>query len=181
MRMFLALRPLKLGVILTLLAFLLGFGLGGAFGAAEDSIKGRLRRDGEAALQTAYGGDEAAMDKVVSKSWTYLKRAHMHGGGMASAALAMILLLATIPGAEAARKLTAFLLGAGSLGYPAFWLLAGLKAPGLGGTGAAKEALQWLAIPSAGAFLLGTTMTLVLFTRAAVAHDPEALEATSVR
>ena len=125
MRMFLALRPLKVGIILTLLAFLFGFGLGGAFGAAEDSIKGKLRRDGEAALETVYGGDEAKMDKVVSKSWSYLKRAHMHGGGMAAAALALILLVATLPGSESPRKLTALLLGGGSLGYPMFWLLAG--------------------------------------------------------
>jgi hypothetical protein len=179
--MFLALRPLKFGVILTLLAFLFGFGLGGAFGAAEDAIKGKLRRDGEAALDSAYGGDEAKMNKVVSKSWVYLKRAHMHGGGMAAAALAMILLLATLPGGGGARKLTAFLLGAGSLGYPIFWLLAGLKAPGLGSTGAAKESLKLLALPSSGAFLLGTAMTLVLFTKAALLADPEEMETTSIR
>lgn len=181
MRMFLALRPLKVGVILTLLAFLLGFGLGGTFGAAEDAIKGKLRRDGEAALDSAYSGDEAKMNGVVSKSWSYLKRAHMHGGGLAAAALGMILLLATLPGASAPRTFTASLLGAGALGYPLFWLLAGLKAPGLGGTDAAKASLAWLALPSSGAFILGTAMTLVHFTRAALTHDPESLEATSVR
>ena len=62
-------------------------------------------------------------------------------------------------------RITGWLLGLGALGYSAFWLWAGFRAPGLGSTGAAKESLRWLAMPSAGAMLLGTLCALVLVAR----------------
>ena len=41
-----------------------------------------------------------------------------------------------------------------------------MKAPGLGSTGAAKEALQWLAIPGSGLAIVGLLTTLALTARA---------------
>ena len=49
-------------------------------------------------------------------------------------------------------------MGLGSLGYSMFWMLAGMRAPGLGSTGAAKESLEWLAVPTS-ALETGTTET----------------------
>ncbi len=46
--------------------------------------------------------------------------------------------------------MTALSLGLGALGFPLYWMLAALRAPGMGGTGADKESLQWLAVPSSG-------------------------------
>ncbi len=155
------LHSLRPGLVLTLLALLFGFGLGGVFGAAESSLKGSLKASADAVIETTYSGDAAKAKAVVDKSWSYLKRAHMHGGGMGSAALGLILLLAALPGCPRRRSLASMLLGAGALGYPVFWLLAGFAAPGLGGTDAAKASLAWLALPSSGAFLLGTVLTLV--------------------
>ena len=54
--------PVFAGICLALTAILFGFGLGGAFGAVEDSIKKRLDDSGTAALETAYHGDVAAKD-----------------------------------------------------------------------------------------------------------------------
>ncbi len=161
------LRPLAPGIILALLAILFGFVLGGAFGAAEDSIKGRLRASADAVFESAYARDADQRDAVVSKSWTYLKRAHLHGGAIGAAALASILLMgllglsqgASRPGALERASATAF--GAGSLLYACFWLAAGLTAPGLGSTGAAKEALGFLAIPGSGLCVLGLVGTLI--------------------
>jgi hypothetical protein len=48
-------------------------------------------------------------------------------------------------------------------------MFAGLTAPGLGGTGAAKEALQWLAVPTSGACIVGLILVLFLFGKAAFA------------
>jgi multisubunit Na+/H+ antiporter MnhB subunit len=50
----------------------------------------------------------------------------------------------------------------GGLGYSLFWMWAGFRAPGLGGTAAAKESLKWLAMPTSGAFVLATAAVLVL-------------------
>jgi hypothetical protein len=58
--------------------------------------------------------------------------------------------------------LASTLLGIGAIGYPLFWMLAGLKAPALGSTGAAKESLSWLAIPSAACLVTGGLITLAL-------------------
>jgi hypothetical protein len=150
-------KPFALALALSVLAIFLGFAMGGAFGAIEDTLKENLKISGESVLASAYNGDEAEMKKVVDKSWSYMKRAHMHWGAIGTAALAQILLLTALGGgALRYRQAAAYLLGLGAVGYGWFWLLAAQAAPGLGSTGAAKEAYAWLGFPSAGACLVGT-------------------------
>jgi len=155
-----AIRAFSPGIILALLAILFGFGLGGAFGAAEEPIKGHLDRSAERVLDSVYAGDVAKKNAVVSKSWSYLKRAHLHGGAIGAVALASICLLVLLGQTGAVERLSAFALGAGSLVYALFWLVAALKAPGLGSTHAAKESLDFIAIPGAALSLLGVLGTL---------------------
>lgn len=152
--------PIAAGACLSLAAIIFGFGIGGAFGAAEDAIKGRLESSGAAVLETVYKGDAAAKDAVVKKSWQYLNRAHLHAGALGTASLASIatLILLCPPGLAAQASALAF--GAGALLYSGFWMLAGFAAPGLGSTGAAKESLSFIAIPGAGLCLLGACGTL---------------------
>ena len=155
-----SLRTLRIGLLLALLAVVYGFGLGAAFGAAEDDIKAHLRADADAVFDAEYGGDEARRDKVTAKAWTYFKRAHLHANGLGTAALAMILVLAALPAGVRLRSATAIALGLGAIGYSLFWMFAGLAAPGLGSTGAAKASLEWLAIPSSGLCIIGLLLTL---------------------
>lgn len=157
-----ALRHQRLGLLLSLLACLSGFALGGVFGAFEDDLKAGLVESAAAVHEEVYQGDEAAAKKVTDKAWVYYKRAHMHWGGIGAATLVISLLLAAVLGAGNAARWTSLALGLGAVGYPTFWLLAGRRAPALGGTGAAKETLQWLAVPSSGLLLLGTAAALVL-------------------
>jgi len=131
-------KSIAAGACLSLLAILLGFSLGGAFGAVEAPIKKHLDDSGSAVLESVYKGDAAAKDAVVKKSWEYLKRAHMHGGAI----------------------------GTGALLYSLFWLWAGLKAPGIGSTGAAKESLSFIAIPGAGLSILGLCGTIISVVKA---------------
>ncbi|MDN3512217.1 MAG: hypothetical protein QY310_08130 [Candidatus Jettenia sp. CY-1] len=160
---FYQLRQLWIGMILALLTLLYGFGLGAAFGTAEDGMKGSLKTSAQEVYETVYKGDKAEMLKVTDKSWMYLKRAHLHANGMGAASLVMIILLSFLKGQSVMRVITAIGLGAGALGYSLFWLFAGMMAPGLGSTGLAKETLAWLAIPSGGIFLSGTIAVLVVF------------------
>jgi hypothetical protein len=153
-------RPFAPGIILALLAIGFGFVLGGLFGGAEDSIKDHLLSSADAVVDSVYDGDEQRRDAVVSKSWVYLKRAHMHAGAIGSAALASILLLGLFGASGRLERVSSLAFGAGALIYPAFWLTAGLCAPGVGSTGAAKESLQVLAIPGAGLCLVGVFGTL---------------------
>ncbi|GAA4837684.1 hypothetical protein [Algivirga pacifica] len=157
------LQEVKFGLILSLLTILFGFGMGGVFGAMEDDIKGHLKAEGQAALETVYKGDEAKMKATVSKSWSYFKRAHLHGGGIGAATLGVIIVLAFTYASSIFKLVVSIALGAGGLGYSIFWMMAGLRAPGMGSTGIAKESLSWLAIPSSGMLLLGLiTATIVV-------------------
>ena len=154
------LKPLAPGVLLAVLSIAFGFVMGGAFGAAESSIKAHLAAEGDAVLASVYEGDTAKRDAVVSKSWSYLKRAHLHGGAIGAAALAAIALLGMLGAPGWLERITAWSFGAGSILYALFWLAAGLTAPGAGSTGAAKDALQFMAIPGAGLCLVGVFGTL---------------------
>jgi hypothetical protein len=155
-----ALKPVRIGLLLALLAILYGYMFGIAFGAAEDGMKADLKASGEAVLSTVYGGDEAALTKVLEKSWTYYKRSHLHAGALGASAVAQILLLSLLAVGPRVKSVTAFLLGFGALGYGVFWLLAGNRAPIVGSTSLAKESLEWFAMPTAGACLIGTVLVL---------------------
>ena len=100
----------------------------------------------------------------------------LDAAALGSAALALMLLLSMLERSSVAlRSGVSTALGIGALGYPIFWLLAGLTAPGLGGTGAAKQSLEWLAVPTAGLLLVGLLGVIVLFvmeTFAATRSDP---------
>ncbi len=158
------LRPYWPALLLGMLTLLYGFGIGIAFGAAEDTMKGALKSSADAALTDVYGGDAAKAKAVVDKAWTYQKRAHLHAGGLGASSLVLIVLLALACKPTTVTRVSATLLGFGALGYSVFWMLAGFAAPGLGSTDAAKESLAWLALPTSGAVVIGTIATLVLVT-----------------
>lgn len=158
-----SLRPVALGLILALLTTLFGFGLGAVFGAVEDDLKGALSASAQAVAVEVYGSDEAKMKAVTDKAWVYCKRAHMHAGALGTHALGisvLLLFLGRTP--PVARTVASVAVGAGGLGYGVFWLWAAVRAPVLGSTGAAKESLGWLAIPTSAAVIIGTVMALGL-------------------
>ncbi|MCC6524305.1 MAG: hypothetical protein IT373_16725 [Polyangiaceae bacterium] len=160
------LRASRWGAMLALLTILFGFGFGGAFGAFEDSLREGLTARAEVVRDTVYQGDTAKMKSVVDKSWSYYKRAHLHGGAIGAVALGSILLLAALRRPPVlARRGVALAAGLGGLGYSLYWMLAARAAPGLGGTGEAKESLAWLAIPSAGLLMLGLAAVMALVGR----------------
>ena len=166
------LRPLAPGILLALLAVTFGFGMGAAFGAAEDALKGILKARAEVVLDSVYGGDAETADPVLSKSWTYFQRAHLHANALGTGALGACILLALLGTPGRLARLSAGCFGAGALLYGVYWLLAGLAAPGLGSTGAAKESLAWIGLPGSGLCVLGLAGT-VLCTFQAMYRTPE--------
>jgi len=155
----------RFGIFLALLTLLYGFSLGGAFGAFEDNIKGSLQATADEVKTTVYKGDEAAMKKITDKSWTYMKRAHLHANGLGTAALAIIFVLAGTSASSRLKGVISGALGIGALGYSSFWMFAAQRAPAMASTHDAKESLSWLAIPSAGLCILGLIAVMVLFVR----------------
>jgi hypothetical protein len=160
------LRPLAPGTLLAFASIAFGFGLGIIFGAAEDDLKDHLHANARAVLESVYAGDEAQAKSVVGKSWTYFKRAHLHANALGTTALAASLLLALLGPPGVLARFSSFAFGAGALFYASYWLFAGLMAPELGSTSAAKESLTWLAIPSSGACVAGLLGTLICLIRA---------------
>lgn len=158
--------------MLGMLTLLYGFGMGIVFGLAEDSVKGTMQESADAVMAEVYKGDQDKAKAVLSKAWSYQKRAHLHAGGLGAASLVLIVLLALATRPTIATRTAGVMLSAGALGYSAFWMLAGFAAPGLGSTDAAKESLAWLAMPTSGAVVLGTLATAVLVTMALAKRAP---------
>ena len=156
------LRPALPGIFFAVLTLLFGFGLGIVFGVNEDAIKSQLKASAVAGRDTVYKGNDAAITLVLERSWTYMKRAHLHAGGLGANALVLTLLLLVLGTSAGWTRAISLALGLGGLGYSVYWMWAGFRAPVLGGTGAAKESLKWLAMPTSGAVLLATIAVLVL-------------------
>jgi hypothetical protein len=168
-----SIRVVRWGVVLALSSILFGFALGALFGLNEAGLKGHLESEGRLVLAEKYGGDDARLRTVLDKSWVYFQRAHLHGGGIGAVALGLCLLLAFLPATSARLKgFAGTCAGAGALGYSVFWLLAGLRAPRAGSTSAAKETLQWLAVPSSGLAIVGLILTFALAVRSLWSSAP---------
>lgn len=156
------LGTIKFGLVFALLAILYGYGMGAVFGIAEDDIKSYLKAQGKSSLNAKYKGDEKKMDKVVKKSWKYIKRGHMHGGGIGAGAIGLILILVFLTSIPSIyRSITSLIIGIGALGYPISWTLAGLYAPALGGTTAGKESIAWLGFSSASFCIAGVLLVFI--------------------
>ena len=154
------------GLILAVMTLLFGFGLGIVFGLNEDAIKSRFSASAAAVEATVYHGDASTAKPVLEKSWSYAQRAHLHAGGLGTSAIALIVTLLLLGTGPRLTRVLSIALGIGALGYAVFWLWAGFRAPGLGSTGAAKESLAWLAIPSSGVFVLATAVVALCCVRA---------------
>jgi len=168
-----SLAAVRFGLVLSLVAVVYGWSLGAVFGFAEYRIREGFVASANARMDlylASSHGDaaaaQAAIRKVDETAWRYLLRAHLHAGGIGALALGMSVVLAMLAVPGAWKSATSLLLGVGAVGYPLFWMLAGWMAPGMGSAKVAKEALRWLAVPSAGCLLVGGVLTLVL-----VAYD----------
>jgi hypothetical protein len=152
----LRIRPALAGMLFAVLTLLFGFGLGVIFGANEGAIKDRLKASALEVRTSVYHDDDVALKAALDKSWVYVQRAHLHAGGLGAAAVALILVAMLLGGPATLTRAVSLGLGAGGLGYSAFWLIAAFRLPGVGSSAAAKESLAWLALPSSGAFVAAT-------------------------
>ena len=149
----------KYGILVAMMAILFGGLMGLFFGCCEDTIKDTLKASATEALSGVYKGDQAKADKVVKKSWVYMKRAHLHSQTMGVISIAFSLLVAWLNFPARAQMGVSLLSGLGSLGYGFFWMVSGYLAPGMGSTGAAKESVGLIAQASGGAFFVaGVTL-----------------------
>jgi hypothetical protein len=104
---------------------------------------------------------------VLSKSWSYLKRAHLHSASIGATALAGIAVIMIICSNSIGfiGAASSFLWGLGGLLYGLFWLLAGLLAPSLGSTSLSKEYYSLIAQSGAAFSILGVLGLVLLILR----------------
>jgi hypothetical protein len=145
---------IKFGLALAMIAILFGGAMGLGFGCCEDSFKDTFKNNASAVLAEKYKGDQSLADKVSKKAWVYMKRAHLHSQTMGVISIVFSLVAAGLVFPAKLQIGISILGGLGSLGYGLFWLLAGFLAPGMGSTGAAKEAIGLLAQGSAVSFYI---------------------------
>ena len=155
-------RAVLPGLLLATLTLLLGFGLGVVFGLNEEAITSRLASSAANAPAAVYHGDAALLKTVLSKSWAYMQRSHLHAGALGTTAVALSLTVVLLGVGATMARAVSVAAGAGGLGYSLFWVWAGSRAPALGSTDAAKESLAWLAMPSSGLVVVATATVAVL-------------------
>ena len=149
---------IKYGVLVAIIAILYGGLMGLSFGCCEESIKRTLNANAQEVMAGKYEGDQAKANKVVKKSWVYMKRAHLHSQAMGVISIAFSFLVAWLAYPAKAQVAISLLSGFGALGYGFFWMLSGYLAPGMGSTGAAKESVGLIAQTSGGAFFVAGLM-----------------------
>ena len=152
----------RFGILLSVITLAFSLIMGALLGSLEDNFREHLKAKAEQVLDTKYNGDVEQMERTANRSLGYFRRAHFHAAGLGIVSLGLIFVLMLLSADNRIKKITAICLGIGSLGYSQFWLFAGLKAPGMGGTQLAKESLNWLARPSAGLCILGVIAVLGL-------------------
>jgi hypothetical protein len=152
---------IKFGLALAMMAILFGGSMGLGFGCCEDSFKGTFKENSTAVLADKYKGDQSLADKVSKKAWVYMKRAHLHALTMGVISIVFSLVAAGLVFPARLQIGISILSGLGSLGYGVFWLIAGFLAPGMGSTGAAKEAIGLLAQVSAVSFYIAAVVLFI--------------------
>lgn len=151
------------GILASLVCIAWGFVVGGLMGALDTGFKGRMRERARKRLESAYGGDEAKLEKLVSKGFKYCIRSHLHGGAIGSSALVCILLLVVIGENGALGVFSSFTFGVGGLAYSVYWMMAGIHTADIGDATLAKHHMRFIAIPGAGMALVGLFGTLIAF------------------
>lgn len=150
------------GILVAMMAILFGGALGISFGGWEGEIKGYLKSEAHSVSHEKYESQEE-MNKVIKKSWVYIKRAHLHSQTMGVIAIVFSLVAALFQINVFIQMAVSMLGGIGSLGYGFFWLLAGLLAPSMGGTHEAKEAVGVIAQISGASFIIaGSVLFMAL-------------------
>lgn len=163
-----SLQEIKVGLVLVLMTLFFGYALGPIFGVLENDIKSYIQQEAVKNLETAYNNDQAKLKKITLKSWTYIKRGHFHANGIGTTAIALTLFLLIIETSLLKKKIAVFLMGFGGLFYSLCWTIAGLNAPALGSTGAAKAQLVYLATPAATMATVGIFYSMFLIIQAAM-------------
>lgn len=157
-----SLRRSAIGVVIALLTFLYGSVAGAVLGLNERPIKSWLNDRAQSVIEPVYSGDMQKISRAIDSSWLLMRRSHLHAEGMATGAMAMILLVVVIGGPAVITRWSSIGLGLGSAAYATALAWAGARTPLYGDPAVAKETLKWLAMPAGGLYMSSTVAVLGL-------------------
>jgi hypothetical protein len=155
----LSLKPVALGILLSLCALLFGEMHGMAFGAKEDAIMDHFKATAEA--NSAALGSPENVKNAIEGSWKYLKRAHEHFMGLGAVGMILCMFVLLSPAKDIHKTIVTTAVGFGAFVYPLFWTLTAFKTSAIGAR-AAKESLELLAQAGAGSGFLGLLGVIAL-------------------
>jgi hypothetical protein len=155
-----AMAPVIPGLLISLLAIVVGTGLGMAFGVYEDQIKDGLVADVKAHPEI-HEPTPDNIKKQVGDGWRYFQRAHFHAQGLGALGVGIIVVLGLSWVSASVKKWVALATGVGALLYPFCWLLMGLRIGSMGKK-AAHASVDWLAALSIPLFFGGMMLTLLI-------------------
>jgi hypothetical protein len=158
--MYAKLNIVKWGLSLSIITILLGFIIGAAMGGAEEQIKDYWKASADQVISTVYNNDHQKVATIIDKSWTSLKRAHIHAAAIGSTTLILIYILSCLTLSNIYKQIISLFLGIGSVGYSLAWLYTAFKLPIVGSIPATKASIHILAASSIGMLLLGTIFVL---------------------
>lgn len=146
------LKPVALGILLSLSALLIGEMHGMSFGAKEDAIMDHFKATAQANSATL--GSPENVTKAVESAWKYLKRAHEHFMGLGAVGMVLCIFVLLSPAKDMHKTIVTTAVGFGALVYPLFWTLTAFNTSAMGAR-AAKESLALMAQAGAGVGFLG--------------------------
>ncbi|MDR4496293.1 MAG: hypothetical protein AB7P17_14340 [Nitrospirales bacterium] len=157
----------RLGLGLVLLGLMFGVGMGIVFGINEDFFKDYIA---QGVAENPAVHDPKSADKI----WRYAQRAHFHATGIAAFSLGLIILLMFSGMKPGYKKVSALLLGIGSL-YPLSWLAMFILAPSIGRGPAHEHILtETFAYTGVGGLLLGGGMLCATLFLGSFREEPSA-------
>ena len=142
------LKPVKIGLTITLLLLVFGVGMGILFGIAEDAFKDFIN-------QGIANNPVLHDEKSASKIWRYAQRAHFHATGISAFALVLILIVLFSSLKTKLKTVASTLISLISL-YPLAWFSMFILSPSLGRDGAHHHIITELfTYIGTGGFLIG--------------------------
>ena len=155
---------IKIGLAFAMSSILFGGLLGMSFGCCEDIYKDTFKKNANSVLKEKYNNNQGKVNKVLKKSWVYMKRAHLHSLTMGVISIVFSFITVGLAFPPLLQTGISLMSGLGSIGYGLFWLLAGFLAPGMGSTGLAKEKIGLLAQVSTLSFMIAAVGLFCVFT-----------------
>ena len=154
---------IKIGLAFAMSSILFGGLLGMSFGCCEDTYKDTFKKNANSVLKEKYNNNQSKVNKVLKKSWVYMKRAHLHSLTMGVISIVISLIAAGLAFPPLLQTVISLLSGLSSIGYGLFWLMAGFLAPSMGSTGAAKETVGLLGQVSTLSFMIAVASLFFMF------------------